>query len=537
MRAPIFTELKLDLDYLEESLLYSNVFSGADAERTFYSFCRIILSYSVPPQTINIRLDPKRLRQWHLRLLGRIEKETHCKVSVSWGQSVSVFPSAAELLFDFECIVHRAVRRGAMALVDAKLFDRYLTDDSMDLMIDLCGDMTRSRDNVWKLMFDGGCGEGAALNALVHGIPPYVEICELNGRRTIASAHPGTEYPGIMVAALSDVMARTTTLILAAIAKKNVKTATPYFTPQVGTNQSLLKFTAKSIAREIAVRLYHLCYNTPHWKVGFRFFDGKSTIEAGEHPADGWKTIADDGGRFYADPFPLYRNGRYHAFVEDFDHKLGYGVVSAIELKEDGSVGDAKTVLDTGSHLSYPFIFEAEGQVWMIPESSLKRNLELFRASTYPDKWVKEATLLDNIEASDATIFAHEGRWWMMATVRDDGGNYSDTLYIWTAPDFRGPWTPLPNNPVLIDVACSRPAGAIVNISGELFRPVQDCTVSYGHHIAIARITQLSLEGYSQTLGARLTAGPLWTGRRLHTYNASGRLEMIDGSSAGRKFF
>eukprot|EP01037_Dinobryon_pediforme_P006295 gene6295-6367_t len=493
--AAIFTYLKLDLDYLGKSLT--------------------ILSYPASPQTINVRLDPKRLRQWHLRLLNRIETEAGRKVSVSWGQSASTFPSSAELLFDFECIVHRAAKRGAMTMVDAKLFNRYLSDESADLIIDLCGDMTRGRENIWKLMFDGGCGEGAALNALVHGIPPYVEISELNGRRIIASAHPGTEYPGIMVAALSDVMARTITLILAALAQKNVKTATPYFTPQAGTNQSLLKFSAKSLAREIAVRLYHLCYNTPHWKVGFRFFDGKSTIETGTHPATGWNTIADDGRRFYADPFPLYRDGRYHAFVEDFDHKLGYGVVSVIELTENGMVGEAKTVLDTGSHLSYPFIFEAEGQVWMIPESSLARTLELFRASSYPDKWVKESTLLDDIEASDATIFEHEGRWWMMATVRDGGGgNYSDTLCIWTAPDFRGPWTPLPNNPVLIDVACARPAGRIVNIDGELFRPVQDCTVSYGHHIAIARITQLSLDGYSQTLGARLTAGPLWPGRR-----------------------
>jgi len=497
------------------------------------------LTETAPPSIVALRLDPSNLRQWHLRLIERLERDAHRRVQISWGRSVSQFPSATGLLFEVEQIVHGIAHQGPMKLLERSRFEKYSAEGAQaDITIDLCGDMTARRDcTVWQLSFDGGCGEGSALNSLVHGIPPYLELRELRNRRVIASAHPGTEHPGIMVLALADVMVRTTTLILAAVRDIRVRTATVYFTPNAGSNRDLLKFAAKSLARTIAVRLYHLCYNTPHWKVGWNLFSDKPVAQTGQHPANGWNTIPDNGRRFYADPFPLYRDGKYQIFVEDFDHRLGYGVVSSIEVDERGKVGPARVVLDTGSHLSYPFIFEAEGEVWMMPESSTVNRLELYRAVAYPDKWELDSVLLDNVEISDATIFEHEGEWWMMATVRDEGGNYSDTLMIWTAAHFRGPWLPLPSNPVLIDVACARPAGHIIKIDGALVRPVQDCTICYGGSIAFAQITRLDDTGFSQNLGARLTAGPQWSGRRLHTYNISGRLETIDGSSVGRKFF
>ena len=173
----------------------------------------------------------------------------------------------------------------------------------------------------------------------------------------------------------------------------------------------------------------------------------------------------------------------------------------------------------------------------MVPESSSAGTVDLYRARAFPGGWVKEATLLSGIVASDATLLERAGRWWLFATVRDaepgaplGSGSFSDALHLWSAPDFRGPFTPHPANPVLIDPATARPAGRIVERGGRLIRPVQDCARGYGRALVLARIDRLDTEGYAQSVVGRIEAGAAWPGSRLHTLNAGGGIECIDGS-------
>ncbi len=140
-----------------------------------------------------------------------------------------------------------------------------------------------------------------------------------------------------------------------------------------------------------------------------------------------------------------------------------------------------------------------------------------------------------NVEASDATLFQHRGRWWMMATVRDAGGSFSDALYLWSAASLLGPWSAHRRNPILIDIATARPAGCVVHRDGRLIRPVQDCRDGYGTALALTEITRLDDDGFAQKVVAALRPGSLWPGRRLHTLNRSGRLECIDGSAMSFK--
>jgi hypothetical protein len=124
----------------------------------------------------------------------------------------------------------------------------------------------------------------------------------------------------------------------------------------------------------------------------------------------------------------------------------------------------------------------------------------------------------------------------MFATVQDGGGSYSDALYLWSAPDLLGPWTPHRRNPVLIDLATARPAGRVVRRGNKLIRPFQDCRNGYGRALGLAEITRLDDDGFEQRVETVLRPGPLWPGRRLHTLNRAGRLECIDGSGWSRKF-
>jgi hypothetical protein len=193
-------------------------------------------------------------------------------------------------------------------------------------------------------------------------------------------------------------------------------------------------------------------------------------------------------------------------------------------------------VLDPGCHSSYPFVFAYRGEMWMVPETCAVATVDLYRASRFPDRWVKEATLLSDIVASDATLFEHGGCWWMLATVRGETGCYSDVLHAWSADQPGGPWRAHKRNPLLIDIASARPAGHVVRRGGNLIRPVQNCRDGYGTALGLARITRLDDEGFDQSVDTILRPGPSWPGRRLHTLNRAGRLECIDGSKSLRRF-
>jgi hypothetical protein len=276
-------------------------------------------------------------------------------------------------------------------------------------------------------------------------------------------------------------------------------------------------------------------YRTPHWRVGWRFVDGEGVIDSMQHPASGWHDLPDDGRHFYADPFPIVVDGRCFLFVEDFDHRVGRGVISVVEFDEQGPMGTPVCALTHDVHLSYPFVMADLGELWMIPETSAAGTVELFRATAFPYTWTLDSVLLRDVDASDVTPFQHGGRWWLSATVRR-GGSCSDALHLWYADSLRGPWTPHERNPVVVDISSARPAGRVVHRNGRLLRPAQDGTGGYGSAVTLTEIVHLDPVAYEQRLVARLAAGNRWAGRRLHTVNRAGHLEVIDGSARSPRF-
>src|SRR5260370_3452541 len=82
----------------------------------------------------------------------------------------------------------------------------------------------------------------------------------------------------------------------------------------------------------------------------------------------------------------------------------------------------------------------------------------------------------------------------------------------------------------MVDRASARPAGNLVTINGRLWRPVQDCTDGYGCALGLAEVAELSPTSFKQVVRHIIRPGPLWPGRKLHTLNRCGRLELIDGT-------
>jgi len=493
---------------------------------------------------VRVRLDGAEPRRWQIALLQRIADIPGIRaVSVDAAALPDGWPDTIELLFRLEALIHGLPRLGSERLPPTALNPWRRPDANPDLVLDLCGDLP-SGPAVWQIAYDDRLGDGALMASLLAGAVPRLTLIEAG--KILAAGRLGTDRPGILLAGVDDALARTVTLVVAALDRRAAGASAPVSAAPVPPSEpgrtlsgtELGRRTARMLAGAVVHRLYHLCYRAPHWRCGWRRLDGPDLIDLGRHPETGWNTLPDDGHRFYADPFPLAFAGNTHVFVEEFPHATGKAIISAVRFGPHGPEGTPVPVLEEAHHLSYPFVFERDGEAWMVPESSASGTVDLYRATRYPGGWVKEATLLTGVVASDATLLERDGRWWIFATSRDTGpnalagsGSYHDALCLWSAPDFRGPYTPHPANPVLIDPATARPAGRIVERGGRLIRPVQDCAQGYGRALGLARIDRLDPEGFAQTLIGRVEPGPSWSGSRLHTLNTGGGLECIDGSA------
>ncbi|MCJ2125807.1 formyl transferase [Methylobacterium sp. J-077] len=495
---------------------------------------------------ITVRLDRRTLRGWHIRLLDQLGQRAERHLQVAWVAGAHGLPPNAELLFRLEAAIHGLPRPGLATAAEPVALAAYGADaqaDEADLVLDLSGAPADPADTgppIWRLDFDGMPGEAGLLAALFAGRAPLAALRGPDGV-PVAVGRLGAESHTVMLVAFEDYLARIITLIAAALdgaasprlpdgSEAPLQPGSRFDLGGLGVSRRAVS----GLARQIARRLYALCFHSPQWRVGWRRVVGPDLIDLRRHPAGGWTDLPDDGRRFYADPFAIAHGGSVTLFVEEFDYRRGKGVISALGFDAAGPRGRPEPVLELATHLSYPFVFEADGAVWMIPESHASGTIDLYRATAFPGGWVHEAVLVDDVVAGDATLLRHDGGWWMFATVRAGGGSYSDTLHLWHAPHFRGPWTPHPRNPVLIDVGSARAAGPIVARDGALIRPVQDCRRGYGAALGLARILRLDAEGYEQRVETRLGPGAAWPGSRLHMLSAAGGFEFIDGSRRAR---
>lgn len=217
-----------------------------------------------------------------------------------------------------------------------------------------------------------------------------------------------------------------------------------------------------------------------------------------EHPAD----------RFLADPFLAREGDRTFVFAEDFSRRDGYATIGVFEPRAASST--FRTVLDRGTHLSYPFVFrDPDTADWlMLPEMAAERRVTLFRASSFPDDWQEDTVLLDDIAAYDPTIVERDGTFWLFYASGSRGSALDDELHLAFATTLRGPYTPHPSNPVKSDVMGSRPAGRLFDWNGKLVRPAQDSSGEYGYAVVFHEVTALTPTSFAETPLARLV--PDW---------------------------
>jgi hypothetical protein len=216
------------------------------------------------------------------------------------------------------------------------------------------------------------------------------------------------------------------------------------------------------------------------------------------------ESIDDVEANYVADPFVVWSGGRGWMLFEIKNRATRRGEIG-LAVHDGAGWSYRGSVLREPYHLSYPYVFEWEGDHFLIPESLEPGAIRLYRAGSFPERWVHEADLIRG-RFADPSIVRYADRWWMFVCPE----SFRDVLRLFHADRLEGPWHEHPRSPVIAgDARRARPAGRILVWDDRLFRFAQDCALSYGTAVRAFEITQLSERCYSEV---ECTTGPILAG-------------------------
>lgn len=233
--------------------------------------------------------------------------------------------------------------------------------------------------------------------------------------------------------------------------------------------------------------------------------------------------------QFLADPFGLWRDGQLHIFAERLDYRDKRGRIEWLCFDGDLQLTERAIVLEEPWHLSYPFVIEAEDEIWMLPEAARSGRLTLYRCVAFPDRWEAAATLDVAGRPIDATPFFHDGRWWLIYR-GDAGGDENRGLCLAHANKLEASWTLHPASPLAVAPSWARPGGTPFVLGRKIIVPIQDGGDTYGGGIRLMTISRLSPEDIDFTIGPKIVAPQAATPyvAGFHTLSAAGGVTLID---------
>lgn len=293
----------------------------------------------------------------------------------------------------------------------------------------------------------------------------------------------------------------------------NIYCHPPYEKPGPATAlATAVRTYARPFARKLNAALWHT-----QWHIRWGYAD------AAAFSVHRLNRIVPPPDRLWADPFPVTKDGRAWLFVEEMFYANARGRIVALEVDGD-QVLDHRVVLDPPFHLSYPFLFEHEGELYMIPESNENHSVELWHCKQFPDQWERIHEILSDVRAVDTTLIQHDERYYLFTTLaRNENVDRSTELHIYHADSpLSRSWTPHAANPVLVDCRAARMAGGfLTGADGSLIRCAQFRGARYGEAITLRRVELLTPDEYAEAPAGEIV--PRWQPGLIGTHHLSAR--------------
>ncbi len=302
---------------------------------------------------------------------------------------------------------------------------------------------------------------------------------------------------------------------------ENIKSTGDLYT--LPSNAQVLGFIGQLLFRKIRRLLYGALY-FKRWNICKTSLDTdvKAFFTESRKAGVAWlglgKTaILSKSSTGYADPFVDF--GTKKIFIEEIKRSNNIGRIKCLDLDTFEHIPMPDLGMD--GHVSYPFFFQNQRGRFLLPEVASWSAPILLNMT---DCGVRRSSLsgFKDWRLVDTTYLEWRSRHYIFGGF---AGSSADALYLFSSEELTGPYSPHPQNPIVMDVSCSRMGGPILNLGGMLLRFGQDNSRQYGDGLHCCAITQLSMSEYEEEkcfrINVRNKSGP-------HTVNFVGNEVIFD---------
>ena len=260
------------------------------------------------------------------------------------------------------------------------------------------------------------------------------------------------------------------------------------------------------------------------WNIAYKFTNEWQGVNLTQT-----KIIPNPPNRYLADPFIIKKGDNHYCFVEDYNCKTNKGCISVYEIKND-SFKELGVVLEENFHLSYPFLFNHENELYMCPETHEANEIRLYKCIEFPLKWKFVKTLISNVSAVDTNIFFKNEKWWLMTNLSNSEiPDHASELHIFSSKNLLTDyWKPHKKNPVIFDPLTAR-NGGLINELSIFYRVYQKPGFNnYGESLGISKIQELNEDNYTESNELKVSPNFFEDLKGTHTYNFSDGLLVLD---------
>lgn len=264
------------------------------------------------------------------------------------------------------------------------------------------------------------------------------------------------------------------------------------------------------------------------WTLAIRKRQEKLLLEAGG--TDEQFHIIKNSPRYWAaDPFLISKDDKDYIFFEMFDRLKGKGLIGYRVIEKD-KISKMKVAYEHNTHLSFPFVFEHEGDFYMMPESSKDHTLPILKAKSFPDKWEIVSNLNNGERFVDSVLFEHKGSVYLFTQQIQNSYSF-DKLDVYITESDK--LVAHKCNPVVVSHENARLAGKVFRLNDSIIRVSQDCSADYGRKLTFNKITGLSPNTYSEEKLKEIEVADISLDAKndycgTHTYNQNENYEIID---------
>jgi len=229
------------------------------------------------------------------------------------------------------------------------------------------------------------------------------------------------------------------------------------------------------------------------------------------------------------DPFVFEYQGKTYIFAEVYSLFRQRGAIGYC-CYDGEKFSKWKTVIVEPYHMSYPFLMERDGEVYMIPETYGNGDVHVYRAVHFPEQWEPVHVMKSDVKYVDTTVATIHGT---DVAFTYDIDAQPHRLLLFRLKD--GRMDDYQSCVLSTDDAVARPGGYVFQKDGEWIRVSQDCDGQYGKAVVFSRIdsdmkTYYEEErvGYFGRDELCLHNPPKQDVTGIHTYTATDRMEVID---------